>query len=119
MRRIGTDISLEVCRAEGYMTMMIASNEKEPLDSDKFYEFGKTLTNYASDTPGLFNKYYNGSHSANTLWEMYQKEKEGIDEFVGQERYGDRPFPTDVYDLLNLASDVESYMGEVIDNYGQ
>lgn len=117
MKRIGTDVSLEVCRAEGYMTMMIASNEKEPLDPDKFYEFGQTLPDYASNTPGLFNKYYRGNQSAKTLWEMYLSRKEGIDSFVGQE--GERPFPTNVYELLNLASDVQAYMGEVVNDYGQ
>jgi len=113
--RIGTDVSLDTCRAEGYMTMLIDKADLKRFDPEKWFTFGKTLPDYVSDVHYKFSKYYTGSHSANSLWELYTSRKEGIDSCCGMEH----EFPTDVYGLLSLASDVDSYMGEIIDNYGQ
>lgn len=46
---------------------------------------------------------------------MYQDKKEEIDSFTGQDG---REFPADIYDLLNLASDVEAYSGGIIPDFG-
>lgn len=111
--RIGTDVSLKTCKEEGYLTVLCTNADLKKFDPDKFFTFGKSLPDYIDDR--YIKKYYTGSHSAKTLWELYESRKDGINSCCGV----NYEFPTSVHELLSLADSVDAYMGEVIDGYGQ
>jgi len=113
MQRIGTDVSLKTCREEGYLTVLCTNADLKRFDPEKYFTFGKTLPDYMDSS--LTKKYYTGSHSAKTIWELYESKKAGIDSCMGLEH----EFPTSVHELLSVADSVDAYMGEVIYDYGQ
>jgi len=108
--RIGQDVSIQVCRDEGYMVMDYPVHElrKEPHETD--CRFTKSWPDYArEEVIGKKIIYLDVYLNWDDLWEMYQEHKEGIDSFVGDSyNYDDCVEP---YKLLNLASDIDAYCG--------
>lgn len=64
-KRIGTDVNLDVCRAEGYLTVVVTSKaDFEAIDKNKYFEFGKTMPGYVpqynqngQNIPSAFRRY--------------------------------------------------------------
>ena len=115
--RIGTDVSLETCRKEGYLMMEFKKRElivKGDLQKDINVEFIRHYPDYyleekyGTENPvGVPRIMTSINLSANDVWESYKSDKESIDKMVGfyQE------FPTNEYELLSLASDIDGYKG--------
>lgn len=111
--RIGTDISIQTCRDEGYMVMdySVQDFHKDPIQTDCL--FTKSLPVYIREEMA----WKVGDPIITThvwfcwidLYERYLEHKDGIDSYVGFD-YSDIKRPTP-HDVLNLASDIDSYCG--------
>ena len=108
--RIGTDLSIQECRAEGYMVMdyPVHAFRKNPTS---------TICRFTVSKPDYIRLGYVGEKiiyideefDYADLWEMYETYKDEIDSFVGFTRKKSKtPSP---YDLLSLASDIDAYCG--------
>ncbi|RLA62118.1 MAG: hypothetical protein DRQ78_08280 [Epsilonproteobacteria bacterium] len=113
--RIGTDISIEVCRAEGYMVMDYPVHDFRKNSCTTDCRFTKSYPDYIREEMGwsvgqpimILDVYLNWED----LYEMYLENKESIDHFIGGEYFEtNNPSP---YNLLNLASDIDMYCGLV------
>jgi hypothetical protein len=106
MRTIGTDISLDVCKAEGYM--MIQFDARKKFKKDEEYRIFAHAPDYIEELKNevLIDVFY----SFNELIEMYEEDKKSIDQCCGTERDLDFNNPN-FFDFLNLASDINSYKG--------
>ncbi len=115
--RIGTDVSLETCRKEGYLMMEFKKREpiiKGELQKDVNVEFIEHYPDYVlkemygSENPvGVPRIMTSITLSANDVWESYKSDKESIDKCA----CCSHEFPTNEYELLSLASDVNGYKG--------
>ena len=92
----GTDISRDVCDAEGYMQ-------------------GCWKGKWTQDTQvRLFVTHFDGSidqegeFSAKDIYEIYLRKKAEIDDFADCDYTAP---PTNIYDMLHLASSTNAYMG--------
>ena len=112
--KIGTDVSLEVCKTEGYLIIECDPADLVTFDPTKTFTFERWLPDYVPIRSNV-NEPYLGHHSATDLWEMYISRFEHIDQFTG-DTY---TFPDSVYELLTLADAIESCYGEVIPDYGR
>ena len=122
--KIGTDVSLKVCRQEGYMMCefkvkeLFPKGRSEGIDKDYCLRFFKHYPKYILEQmygekgPLLGTKtiYFDELLSTNDLWEKYLENSEIIDCTVGVE-HGERKFPVDEYDILILADDIDVYCG--------
>lgn len=116
--KIGTDVSLDVCRNEGYLMMEFKKRElikKGVLDPECDVRFYQHLPDYClretygTERPvGTPTICLNVWLNANDIWDLYQRNAKSIDETCG---INDREFPQDEYDLLSLASDIDGYSG--------
>jgi hypothetical protein len=108
--RIGTDVSIQTCRAEGYMVIdyPVHAFRKDPLYTD---------CRFTDSYPDYARLHYVGEPIIRTdiklnykdLWEKYIDNKKGIDSMIGDAHwFKEVPEP---YDLLLLASDINSYCG--------
>jgi len=113
--RIGTDVSIQTCRDEGYMVMdyKVKEFKKDPFTTD--CRFTKSIPDYIREdtgwTPGTSMLDIDMYLNWNDLWEIYMDNKSGIDLFIGG-RYDDIKIP-EPHDVLNLASDIDMYCGLV------
>lgn len=115
--RIGTDVSLETCRKEGYLMMEFKKRElivKGELQKDVNVEFIQHYPDYVlkemygSEKPvGVTTIMTSIYLDANDVWSAYQEDKESIDKCAGFSH----EFPTNEYELLSLASDIDGYKG--------
>ncbi len=101
MKKIGLDISLACCRAEGYMTMSYEPKEfkKDPRNTD--CNFQRTLTDYDREYLGWqFNGYdtviLDQCYSYAELYEIYLEYKEDDCDVHREE---ENPTPMDVLQL--------------------
>ena len=110
--RIGTDVSIETCRAEGYSMLVFDGRRK--FDTAEYYRFQQTYPEYCRED----NAKAGGSElpeyvtdtgiSAKDVWCIYQDNKAAIDSFGGIEYDA---MPSDHYELLFLADIVSAYCG--------
>lgn len=115
--RIGTDIDMSTNIKEGYMILEFKKRDlinKGQLNPDADLRFIRHLPDYILEeqygTPrpvGINTIYIDVYHTPDTLWELYQQHKESIDETAGLEH----EYPTNEYQLVSLASDVDGYCG--------
>lgn len=114
MKKIGMDISIPVCKAEGYMTVDLVK-----FTTDKLLHFTATMPDYCNKkvTDKLGRKTRHNSLRVDTflswedLVEIYERHKAGIDSFCDYENCkSDFNNPT-IYDALRLASDIDAYCG--------
>ena len=115
--RIGTDVSLETCRKEGYLMMEFKKRElviKGELQKDVDVEFIEHYPDYVlkemygSENPvGVSTIMHRSIYDANDIWSLYMEDKESIDKCAGFSH----EFPTNEYELLSLASDINGYKG--------
>ena len=118
--KIGTDVSLETCRAEGYMVIEFAVRELYPngrkngIDKDCLVNCTKSYPDYIRKEQGWGVGdpviMLDVDYSWNDLMELYLKHKKGIDSLIGASYDVETIEPTE-YDILNLASDIDAYCG--------
>lgn len=108
--RIGEDVSIQTCRDEGYMVMdyPVHKFKRDPTFVD--CRFTKSLPDYVREGEvGQPMMVIDVWLNYEDLWEMYLEHKASIDSMIGGSHpKKDEPDP---YDLLSLASDIDSYCG--------
>ena len=118
--KIGTDVSLQTCRDEGYMVIEFSVRELYPngrkngIDKDCPVNCTKSYPDYirkemgwsVGDSMMMLDEDY----SWNDLLEIYLRHKDGIDSMIGASYDVENIEPTE-WDILNLASDIDSYCG--------
>lgn len=103
---LGTDVNLDTCKEEGYL--MVEFDENIEFNKDTEYYL---FSYYGYQIPSSFDKLYvDCSYSFNQLVELYNKNKDSINSCCDTESNVNFINPT-IYDLLNLANDVECYQG--------
>ena len=106
MKTLGTDISIDVCKAEGYT--MIQFDARKKFNRTKEYRIFNYYPEYCE---GLNNEINTDTFcSFDELVEKYNKDKQSIDSFAETNQYVNFETP-DYYDFLNLASDLLAYCG--------
>lgn len=124
--KIGTDMNLRTCYAEGYLMMEFKKRELFPkhlkgkMDKDCWVNFTATGADYTHTENGYPKRpgscradllFIDVGLTFNILMEMYEPRKEAINQFSGithEERGLDNP---NEYTFLWLASDVNAYCG--------
>ena len=106
MKTIGTDVNLDVCKAEGYT--MIQFDARKKFNPDMYYRIFAYYPEDIEDFKGEINTDVN--YTFNELVELYEKYKESINSFAETDKYINFTNP-DYYDFLNLASDLLAYCG--------
>jgi hypothetical protein len=115
--RIGTDVSLDVCRAEGYL--MMDYKKRELFVNGVFQK--DCYVRFITHAPGYILEEMHGTSrpvgvktisldvelTAQDVWERYREYWKAIDSSTGCKN----EFPTNEHELLNLACDVSSYSG--------
>ena len=107
---IGTDISLRVCKEEGYT--MAKYDGRIPFTLDTEVEFFKYLPEYIREEMGLkgLGEKLWTRMTARELWEDYQSHKVGIQSFADYHVEDINEIKT-YYDLLYLVDIVDAYIG--------
>lgn len=111
--KIGTDCSLEVCKAEGYLIAEFTKGKLLPrgkFNPDCSVNFYRYYPEYLEEE-GITGKQAEFYMTANEIWEIYESKQAEINSYIGEEI----KFPTNEYELLNLADSVDSYLG--LSNY--
>jgi hypothetical protein len=99
---IGLDVSLDVCKAEGYM-MLDFDKEFTPDESFRVFSHYPEYTGLPGlrvDTLVTFNE----------LVDWYKQNKKSCDSYAETDKYINFDNPNE-YDLLNLASDLDGAVG--------
>lgn len=106
MKTIGTDINIETCIAEGYTMVKFDARKKFNVNTE--YQILEYYPEYCEGIAGQIRTdiYY----SFNELLELYNNHKKGVNSFAETDKYVNFKDPC-IYDFLNLASDLSSYMG--------
>jgi hypothetical protein len=113
--KIGTDISIQECRDEGYCVIEFAVKELYPngrkngIDKEHCVNFTKSLPAYMRGV-GEQQIYLDVDYSWNDLVEIYLKHRDSIDSMIGDTWYIETLKPNE-YDILHLGSDIDSYCG--------
>jgi hypothetical protein len=113
MRTIGTDVSLKVCKQEGYLMMQFDARKKFNPETD-YNIFGYYPDYVISEAKGTIPKdalIVDTVISWKELQAIYAKHKEGIDKFSDDMPEIMSKGNPDFYDLLNAAATVNSYCG--------
>lgn len=111
--KIGTDISLLVCRAEGYL---VAEAPVRGFNEATEIHFTQSVPDYIPEVgwkggrcPEGKSPYMEDTYlSANDLWDIYQDNKAGIVSATDNE-WKDKP--ATLQEALSLANDVNLYCG--------
>jgi hypothetical protein len=115
--RIGMDISLSVCREEGYFMAEFKKRELYKggiFRKDHYIRFFCHMPRYILDdmqskgwipTVGAKTIITDVYLSAEEIWEMYLEVKDGIDSMIGEEH----TFPQNEHDCLRIVSDLSAY----------
>lgn len=101
---VGQDISIDVCKSEGYIYINFNTKEfkrdKEYRVMQKFPCWDELKGQYIVDVFLTFDE----------VMEEYLEDKEGIDSFAETNLHVNFVNPT-IHDFVNLCSDVNSYKG--------
>jgi hypothetical protein len=109
MKTIGTDVSLEVCRNEGYT--MIQFDARKKFNSKSGYRVFAHLPKYAREGyVGEKTIMYDTETTFEEMKEHYLENKDGFNSFSETNIHVDFDNPSH-YDFLNLASDLMAYGG--------
>ena len=105
MKTLGTDISLDVCKGEGYLMVQFDARRK----------FTKNLEvrfiRYWPDYDKLAGEILVDTFSClSDVWGAYQGDKKGIDSFADMD-YNDINEISDIYTFLHFADSVDAYNG--------
>ena len=109
MRTIGTDVSLDTCKDEGYL--MVEFDARKKFDTEAYYRFYAYFPVCCIEESEYIDKntlITDIDYCAVDLWELYKDDQKSIDSMIG-ETY--KSIPNDIYTLLQLASDISSYKG--------
>lgn len=89
---------------------MVKFDKKEPFNTNESYNVFSYMPEYALQEGEKTYKTVDTYVSFNELIEVYNRDKDSINSFADTESNIDFINPT-IYDLLNLASDINSYKG--------
>ena len=106
MKTIGTDVSLQTCKAEGYT--MIQYDARKRFNQDAYYRIFDYYPEYCEGVAG--NIMHDTEYTFNELVERYDSQKKGLDSFAETHKYVNFDNPN-YWDFLNLASDLLAYCG--------
>lgn len=110
---IGTDIDIDECERTGYMTMQYDPALDVKLDDETMCLFIQTYPEHLVGEIIDFDKtqfIFENWLSCDDVWEAYlENNPKSVDDMCGQE--SPRPKPSNVYELLNLVSDLVSHGG--------
>lgn len=103
MKTIGLDVSLDVCKSEGYLMMQYDARKKfNPETEYRIFAYYPEYLRYGDelivDTTANFN----------SLVELYKKHEKGINSSCETDKNVNFEHPS-YYDFLNLASDINFY----------
>lgn len=106
MKTIGTDVSLNVCKNEGYLMIQFDGIKKfNPNTKYRIFGYMPAYIDNNKNRKPILSVYV----SWKELEETYQQNKQGIDSFAD-----DMPSvmaEPSIYNLLNAASTINSYCG--------
>lgn len=105
---LGTDVSIEVCKAESYT--IIKYDGRKKFDVNMPYTIMRFYPDYYEIEYLRGTVMYEIDLSFNDLLEMYEDDKESIDSFAETNMNVDFEKPT-YYDFLMLANDIDAYKG--------
>ena len=108
MKKIGLDISFDVCRGEGYMTMEYSPRDFKKSPTLTECTFQKTLNDFDREYLGWqFNGYdttiLDQCYSYNELHEVYTEQSSADDD---EFPYTEFPSPIDVLHLANAVNEL-------------
>jgi hypothetical protein len=106
MKTIGIDVSLDVCKAEGYT--MIQFDARKKFNPDQQYRIFEYYPEYCEGYGGKLKA--DTLCSFNDLRELYERHEKGCNSFAETNKFVNFETP-DYYDFLNLASDLLAYCG--------
>jgi len=106
MKTIGTDVSLSVCKAEGYT--MIQFDARKKFDENRQIRIFSYYPEYCEGYSGQIMTDTN--YSFVELKETYERYKQGMDSCCETGKFVNFEKPT-YKDFLFLASDISSYCG--------
>ena len=109
MKKIGTDCSLDVCKAEGYLIMSYDARKKFSHDTN--YQFIRYYPAYDDMYPGGILDVH---CDTKCIWKRYIDDKEAIDSFADC-NYNDINEIRNEYDLLIFADVVDMYNGVLVE----
>ena len=123
--KIGTDVSLSVCRCEGYLVAEFSPRKlfnKGKLDPDYTIHFTRSNPSQWYDNGylriGSDNAYYLDEYlSYGDILSEYLMDRQAIDSYMGNDDpdnyidYTDLDSIKTIYDILNFADNVDSYRG--------
>jgi len=116
MKAIGTDVSIECCRCEGYVVIYANANRK-PINKDKPYRITQSNPEYWTDCGRVKFGAHRGQYLVNdnkSFNELLEILNEDYDAVANSCDYENCPINIDeptIYDFLNLASDLVWYCG--------
>lgn len=107
---IGTDVSLKVCKDEGYMMMEYDGRKPFTLDTEvELFKYYPEYIRKEMNIKGLGRKQWTTT-STRDLWEDYQRHKKGIQSFADY-HVEDINEIKGYYDLLHLGDIIDAYIG--------
>lgn len=103
---IGTDVSLAICKVEGYL--MVEYDGRKKFDRTEYYRVFRHYPEHIVDAAGqiMLDTYV----CFDDLVETYNENKSDLDDFAETGAHIDFTTPT-WHDLLFLADDIDGYMG--------
>jgi len=105
MKTLGTDISLDICKSEGYLMVKFDARRKFTKNLEvRFIRYWPDYTDLAGE------QCVNTFCSVVDVWEAYQGDKKGIDSFADMD-YNDINEISDIYTFLHFADSVDAYNG--------
>ena len=107
---IGTDVSLKVCKEEGYL--MAEYDGRRKFDPNRYYRVFGYLPNYIAKEIGARENtiHIDIEITFNELVEIYERHEIGINKCCDTNQHVNFEKPT-YFDFLNLASDINAYIG--------
>jgi hypothetical protein len=116
MPKIGTDINLQTCRAEGYVVVNYKSKKDlKEIDKDEYFDIEQS--NPRRWKSGYLNKgdgaklLVDDSKSFNDLVDILNADYEGVASFADYKNCPPELDNPNIYDFLHLASDLVNYYG--------
>ena len=106
MKTIGTDINLDVCKAEGYT--MIQFDARKKFTKDMQIRVFDYCPEYCEEIGGQIMTDTN--YSFRELEKLYKKHEAGLNSFAETNKFINFDNPG-YYDFLSLASDLLAYCG--------
>ena len=117
MYKLGTDISLQVCRAEGYVVVLHPSKKDyKGIDKEQYFDIEQSYhlsweNGYYHPSSGHQKWMVDDSKNFNDLVEILNADYEAIASFADYKNCPPELDNPTIFDFRNLASDLINYYG--------